>query len=182
MFVVQDQVLIGTILGGSSLVKPPNGINYYLSMRSQNESWLRYKMAEMPDLFEKPKLNWYNNTFRCNSTCSEKLTIYHQEMYDGNRRKVTMELLDKLKDIGIAIWFLESGSKTGRNHKNAYINTTKFGEDGTQIIHQYFNEVDLNCNINHDGKRIKILFTVNGTIDLLKIIAYKFPSFMLHRI
>lgn len=182
MFAVQDQVLVGTILGGSSLVKPPKGVNYYLSMRSQNELWLRYKMEEMSDLFENHKLHWYNNTFRCNSICSEKLTAFHQEMYNGNQRKVTMDLLDKLMDIGIAVWFLESGSKTGRDKKNAYINTTKFGEAGTKIIHRFFNEVDLNCNINHDKKRIKVLFTVEGTLNLMKIIAHKFPEFMLHRV
>jgi hypothetical protein len=182
MYVIQDQVLIGTILGGSSLVKPPKGINYYLSMRSQNELWLEYKMQQMSDLFSSPKINWYNNTFRCNSSCSEKLTVYYNEMYDGNRRKITMSLLDKLKDIGIAVWFLESGSKTGRNRKNAYINTTKFGEDGTKIVHQYFNEVDLECNVNRDGKRIKVLFTVEGTLNLFRVIAHEFPKFMLHRI
>lgn len=182
MYYVQDQVLIGTILGGSSLLKAPKGVNYYLSMRSQDEDWLKYKMVEMPDLFATPKLSWCNNTYRCNSLCCEKLTKMHEEMYDGNQRKITMDILDGLRDVGIAIWYLESGSKTGRDRKNAYINTTKFGEKGTRIIHQYFNEVDLNCNINHDGNRLKVLFTVDGTVNLLKVISHKFPEFMMHRI
>ena len=41
---VPISVLIGTILGGSSLAKPPRGKNYYLSMRSQNKQWLQYKI------------------------------------------------------------------------------------------------------------------------------------------
>ncbi len=182
MYYISDQVLIGTVLGGSSLVKPPKGVNYYLSMRSQNDLWLQYKAAEMPKFFDKTKLNWYNNTFRCNSKCSEILTEFHSQLYQKTQRKITMELLDKLMDIGIAIWFLESGSKTGRDRKNAYINTTKFGENGTKLIHQYFNEVDMICNINRDGNRTKVLFTVEGTIELFKTIVPCVPNFMLHRL
>lgn len=93
-----------------------------------------------------------------------------------------MDVLDGLRDIAIAIWFLDGGSKTGRNRKNAYINTTKFGENGTNIILEYFNSMDIFCNINKDGKRFKILFTVEGTVKLFKIIAHQFPVFMHDRI
>lgn len=180
--IVQDQVLIGTILGGSSLLRPPNGVNYYLSMRSQNENWLLYKMAEMPDLFEDLNIKWYTNTYRCNSKCCETLTYCHKEMYVDNNRKITMDLLDKLRDIGMAIWYLESGSKTGRGRKNAYINTTKFGADGTEIIHRYFNEVDMPCNVNHDGDRLKVLFTISGTETLFSVIGPCVPEFMANRL
>lgn len=43
---------------------------------------------------------------------------------------------------------------------------------------QYFNEVGFSCNINHDGDRLKVLFTVNGSIELMKTIAHRFPNFM----
>lgn len=182
--IVQDQVLIGTVLGGSSLVKPPKGMNYYLSMRSQNENWLLYKMAEMPDFFEDSNLHWYSNTCRVNSRCCEALTSCYNSMYENSKRNVTVDLLDRLmiRDIGIAVWYLDSGGKTGRGKKNAYINTTKFGEEGTKEVWRYFNEVDMSCNINHDGTRLKILFTVDGTEQLFKTIAPCFPMFMLDRL
>jgi hypothetical protein len=179
---LQNQVLMGTILGGSSLVKPPKGKNYYLSMRNKDEKWLRYKMAEMHSYFQKPKLHLYNNTYRANSSCSPNLTEMQATLYEGNKRIVEMEALNTLMDIGIAIWFLDGGSKTGRGRKNAYINTTKFGEQGTEVVLQYFNEVGMPCHINRDGKRLKILFTVDGTIILFKTIAHRFPSFMYHRL
>jgi hypothetical protein len=177
--IVQEQVLIGTILGGSSLVKPPKGINYYLSMRSQNEEWLLYKMAEMPKHFENAKLNWYTNTFRVNSHCSETLTSCYSNMYENGSRKATMEILDPLRDLGLAIWYLDSGSKTGRGRKNAYINTTKFGEAGAKIVEQYFNEVGMPCRINRDGTRLKVLFTIEGTEELFRVIEPCVPEFML---
>lgn len=178
----QTQVFIGTVLGGSSLVKPPKGVNYYLSMRSQNQDWLTYKMAEMPNYFYHFKLHKYGNTYRCNSCCSDDITNLYDELYEDGKRKIKMSLLDTLTDTGIAMWFLDSGGKTGRDKKNAYINTTKFGEDGSLIVMQYFNEIGMPCNINHDGKRLKVLFSVNGTTALLKTIAHRFPTFMFYRI
>lgn len=182
MYDFQHQVLIGTVLGGSSLVKPPKGVNYYLSMRGQNEEWLEYKMAELPNYFKEPKIRKYGNTHRCNSVCSEKLTEWKEFLYEGNKRKMEMKILDGLTDTGIAVWYLDSGSKTGRDRKNAYINTTKFGEAGTEIVRQYFCEVGMECRVNRDGKRLKVLFTVDGTQCLMKTIAHRFPTFMYDRI
>ena len=93
-----------------------------------------------------------------------------------------MNVLDSLMDIALAIWFLDGGSKTGRNRKNAYINTTKFGEEGTKVIHRYFNELDMACNVNTDGKRKKVVFTVDGTEKFFKVIAHRFPAFMYDRL
>lgn len=182
MYNFQSQVLIGTVLGGSSLVKPPKGVNYYLSMRGQNEKWLTYKMAEMPDYFADPKLHKYGKTFRCNSCCSEAITEFRHKLYENGNRKIKMEILDTLKDTALAVWFLDSGGKTGRSKKNAYINTTKFGLEGSEIVMRYFNEIDMRCNINHDGVRLKVLFSVEGTQSLLKVIAHRFPNFMYDRI
>ena len=178
----QHQILIGTVLGGSSLVKPPKGKNYYLSMRGKNEQWLKYKMAEMPDFFKTGIVHKYGNTFRCNSSCSPVLTEIKDVLYEGSKRKVTMDVLDSLRDIALAMWFLDGGSKTGRNKKNAYINTTKFGEAGTKIVMQYFNEIEMPCNINRDGKRLKVLFTVDATDSLFKVIAHQFPPLMYKRL
>jgi len=178
----ENQVLIGTILGGSSLVRPPKGKNYYLSMRSKNKEWLQYKMAEMSSYFPRPKIHLYGNTYRANSSCCEDLTRFRELLYEDDNRNVSMEILDALRDIGIAVWFLDGGSKTGRGKKNAYINTTKFGKDGTKVVLKYFNEVGMKCNVNRDGHRLKVLFAVGGTEVLLKTIAHRFPSFMYDRL
>lgn len=182
VIVIPDQILIGTVLGGSSLVKPPKGTNYYLSMRDQNELWLKYKMAELPIFYDSINVQKYGNTFRCNSSCHKILTNFYEQMYKNNRRVITMDLLNPLRDVGIAVWYLDNGGKAGREKKNAYINTTKFGEEGTKIIQQYFCEVDIECNINRNKDRLKVLFTVEGTINLFYTIAHCFPEFMYHRL
>ena len=159
-------------------MKPPKGKNYYLSMRNKNKLWLQYKMAEMHTYYQGKDVQQYGNTYRANSVCSPNLTELHEEIYEGNTRQIQMELLDSLRDIALAIWFLDGGNKTGRDRKNAYLNTTKFGENGTKTILRYFNEIDIPCRINHDGDRLKVLFSVEGTETFFKIIAHRFPTFM----
>lgn len=178
----EHQILLGTILGGSSLVRPPKGRNYYLSMQSKNSQWLQWKADYMPHYFNDYKMRLYGSTYRCNSICCRKLTDLYGLLYKDNERNITMSILDILQDTGLAIWFLDGGSKTGRGKRNAYLNTTRFGYEGTKIIRQYFNEVNMNCEINRDKKRWKVLFTVEGTICFLKTIAHQFPNFMYNRL
>lgn len=177
-FNFEHQVLIGTILGGASLVKPAAGRNYHLSMRSHNLLWLEYKMALMPNFFPETVIHQYGVTFRCNSTCSETLTRLHDVMYCGEKRTVSMEILDSLRDIALAIWFLDRGGKGGRGRKNAYINTTKFGEIGTITIRDYFHLIDCYCQVNCSGSRRKVLFSLAGTEKFFRTVAHHFPKFM----
>lgn len=185
MYDWQDQIVVGTVLGGASLVKPPKGSNCYLSMRGKEANWLLHKMKQLPKYFDSDpsKLHAYGNSNRCNSKCSPKLTDLHNVLYSGNKRTISMEVLDPLRDIGLAIWFIDGGGKTGRNKKNAYFNTTKYGEEGTTIVHKYFNLCGLDCTINKNGKdRWRILFDVESTERLFKTIAHHFPPFMWNRL
>jgi len=77
MFDWQEQIIIGTVLGGSSLTKPPKGKNYYLSMRSKEELWLRFKMGHLQSYYKEFDLQSYNGTFRANTVAQdvEKRTL-----------------------------------------------------------------------------------------------------------
>jgi len=183
MFDWQDQIVVGTVLGGASLVKPPKGTNCYLSMRSKNEKWLLFKMTHLTRYFKNPVVHKYGNSYRCNSSCSPKLTELKTMLYSGNGRTVSLEILDPLRDIGLAIWYLDGGGKTGRGKKNVYINTTKFGKAGTEIVMNYFQLLFLSCAINRNGeKRWRVLLDVEATNKFLKIVTHHFPSFMYHKI
>ena len=45
----QKQILLGTILGGSSIIKPERGKNCYLAMRDYDQEWLSYKIELLKD-------------------------------------------------------------------------------------------------------------------------------------
>jgi hypothetical protein len=183
MFSWQDQILIGTVLGGSSLVKPPKGKNCYLSMRDKNDIWLQYKMEAMSNYFKDPKLHNYGFSYRCNSSCCSKLTDLRNVLYKDGKRSISIEVLDPLQAVGLAIWYLDGGGKTGRGKKNAYLSTTKFGKNGSEVIREYFGFCGLNSKVNISGKdRWRVLFDVKSTQKFFQITAEHFPKFMWHRI
>lgn len=182
MFNFQEQVVIGTVLGGSSLAKPPKGKNYYLSMRSNNDLWLSYKMDITPKYYRGVSIQRYKNTFRANTSCLPEMTDIKSLLYDKNERVVKMNILDQMMDIGLAVWFIDGGGRTGRDKKNAYLNVTKFGKESENVVMDYFNSLSIPCSLNKSRNRMRVLFTVSGTVTLFKIIAHRFPPFMYYRL
>ena len=65
----QKQTLYGTILGGSSIIKPDRGKNCYLAMRDSNKLWLDYKIEVLSEFFkiDSQTVKQDKNTFRCYS-------------------------------------------------------------------------------------------------------------------
>lgn len=161
------------------MVRPPRARNYCLVMRSDNELWLRYKVAEMASFFKSPPSR-VGKSFRAVSSCDARLTACHEAMYDGRRRAVTEKILDRLKYMGLAVWLLDNGGRCGRGCKNVYFNTTQFG-DGAEVVREYFCDVGFPCRLNRSGGRSRVVLSVNGTLLLLGHTAYYFPEFMLDR-
>ena len=187
MFSWQDQILIGTVLAGSSIVKPPKGKNCYLSMRDKNSKWLQYKMETMTDYFKTTKLHRYSNSYRCNSACCPRLTELRKVLYHENERAVVFEILDPMQSVGLAIWYVDGGGKTGRGKKNVYLNTTKFGEKGSNTVCEYFQTLFNprwgGCSVNRNGNnRWRVLLDVNASFKFLSIIANDLPTFMFHKL
>ena len=167
------QIIWGTIMGGSSLVLPKGGKNYYLLMRSNDPLWLKWKMAQI-DLFDNKGFYSYKNTYKVYSKCDNFLTSSYTYFYENNKRIISQNILELLRDIGLAVWFLDDGGKTGRNRKNAYLNAKKHGKHSDLIL-EYFTSLSLDCSINNNKR---IIFSVKSTESFLKIIAPCFPEFM----
>src|SRR5581483_2301925 len=133
----QRQIILGTVLGGSSLVKPKKGRNCYLFMRSADKSWLKYKAEELASFASQRPFTIEGNTLRWHSNCYPVFSDYYEKFYKDDKKVVTMDLLDSLRDIGFAIWYGDSGKlKSGQ----VLLNTNKFGEEGTKIISDYFQQ------------------------------------------
>lgn len=177
----QQNILVGTVLGGSSLVKPPSGVNYYLSMRDTDLLWLSYKTQELSEYFGEKQPILDGKTYRFNSYCSEELTKLHDSLYDGHQRRLTEEVLLPIRDIGFAVWFIDSGGQTGRNKKNVYLNSTKIGKTGTDLIVGYFQEMGITCKPSISNNRMRVLFSVEGSIQFLKIVAHRIPDCVLSK-
>jgi hypothetical protein len=170
------QIIMGTVLGGSSLVKPKKGKNCYLFMRSADKKWLEYKAYELSTLASQRPFTKEGNTIRWHSNCYPIFTNYYELFYEKNKKTVSMNILDSLRDIGLAIWYADCG----KIHKGKItLNTNKFGEEGTNIVAKYFNEVGVGeTNLVKERKYIRLEFTTESTNKFLLIVANRMPDFM----
>ena len=100
----QRQIVLGTILGGSSIVKPSKGRNCYLFMRSRYRDWLAYKSHELNIFSSQRPFTEEGNTLRWHSNCYPVFNEFRDLFYVDGVKAVKMEILDTLKDTGLAIW------------------------------------------------------------------------------
>lgn len=178
----QRDIVIGTVLGGSSIVKATKGVNYYLSMRSNNQFWLHYKMQELEEYFRNDQLRLEQKTYRSNSICDEVFTELHELAYLNKERIVSEDLLYPLKSIALMVWYLDGGGRCGRNNKNIYLNTTKLQDKGTKIVMDYFNGMFMNCTVSSTKKRIRVIFTIDASEKFARIIEDTVPLFMIENL
>lgn len=173
----QIQLIKGTLLGKSYLSKPKLGVNYFLTMPDiENPQWLNFKVAmlqehsrNIPFYLERGKRKW-------RSTTDEMWT----ELYDSFYKKITMDSLNSLRPLSLAVWFLDKGFFATK--KKVCLRTTSFGMRGNRIIARFFNEVDMPCKIKKERDTGKIMFTEKGTYNFLKCIASHIPPFMVYRL
>lgn len=170
------QIILGTLLGNGYICKGRK--NAYFCMRHSKDHlpWLQSKAAELRDFGSKTAWYNYKTTYTWRTTCDPLFTELRQMCYRDGKKTVTMEWLDVLRWLAIAVWYGDSGCLTGRNMKNACLRTQSFGYDGNKIIERYFNEVGIPCNMNKSRKSWVIVFTVTGTEILMSnIVAPHLP-------
>lgn len=172
----QKQIIIGTILGGSSLVKPSKGRNCYLFMRSKNRNWLLYKAEELKNLSSQRPFTEEGNTLRWHSNCYPIFNEFRDAFYVHGKKSVSMPILDQLRDIGLAIWFGDCGRIKGNC---IWLNTHKFGRAGSQMVAKYFNEVGIGADVATERKNLRVSLTVDGTQRFLATVAHQLPDFVL---
>lgn len=177
----QRQIILGTVLGGSSIVRPVGGKNSYLSMRGKDAYWLEYKNHELKDLASPNPflIEKDNKYFRWHSLCYPVFNDYHALFYEGRKKTVRIDVLNELRDIGLAVWFLDGG-RYERRH--VLLNTTTFGEEGTETVCQYFNEISLPAVVKKKGNSFKVQLEPNASLKFLKTVAHRVPEFMLHHL
>lgn len=178
----QKQVLYGTILGGSSIIKPDRGKNCYLAMRDRDHDWLMYKTEELAEFFKMDAnvIKKDKNTYRCYSIAYPVFNSLYDKFYDDGKKVLTRDMLESLHltDIAWMVWFVDAGRKSKRK---AYLRTHKFGEEGTKAIAEYFNSLDCDCAPHLCRGRYEIVFSNKGAYELLDTIVHRMPKFVFDR-
>lgn len=176
----QKQTLYGTILGGSSIIRPERGKNCYLAMRDNNHLWLSYKIEMMKDFFKMDQntIKKDKNTYRCYSVAYPVFNQTYDLFYVDGIKTISKHMLEVLTDDAWMVWFVDAGRKSKRK---AYLRTHKFGEEGTKTIVNYFNSLDCDCDVHQCRGRYEVVFANKGAYQLFSIISPKLPEFLLDR-
>jgi hypothetical protein len=169
----QIQVIKGTILGGSSIVKPSGGKNCYLSMRSKNGKWLDFKAGELGAYSSQAPFT-IEKTNRWHSLCYPIFCDLREKFYDGKKRKLTIEILDelRLKDVAFMIWY----GDVGNYHKNMVtFNTNIWGKKGTEATAAYFATLGYKSTIVKERKSYRVRLDVDSSKSLIEMIEPHLP-------
>jgi hypothetical protein len=161
----QKFLIIGTILGGSSIIKPQKGKNCYLSMRDKDLDWLKFKADQLKDLTSQSPLT-IEKTNRWHSVCYPLFNDFYNMFYDGKNRKLKMEDLNLLHDSSIAIWFGDAGKC---KKEKVFLNTNIWGKKGTELISEYFTNLDWENNIVLERKNFRIILSEDSSEEFLKL-------------
>lgn len=160
----ESQVIIGTLLGTSSIIYPKKSKNPHLLMRStkKNPIWIRCKAYELKR-FSRPKSFIEDQySFRWNSISTELLIYYYNIFYKKNNKEISFEILESLKPLSICCWFLDKG------FVNDYECGFKINENdkAKRNILKYFSLLDLpliksnNNYIFSDRKNVAKFFSI----------------------
>lgn len=161
----QRFLIIGTILGGSSIIKPQKGKNCYLSMRDKDLTWLKFKADQLKDLTSQSPLT-IEKTNRWHSVCYPIFNEFYQMFYDGKNRSLKTENLNLLHDSSIAIWFGDAGKCIG---ENVVLNTNIWGKSGTEKICEYFESLDWESKIFLERKNYRVKLSAVSSGEFLKL-------------
>lgn len=169
----QKQVIMGAILGGSSVVTPKNGKNCYLSMRDKRNDWLEFKANELRELSSAAPFT-LEKTYRWHSKCYPVFQEFKNMFYKNEERFLRIDILSMLSDISFAIWMGDCGSM----YENKLIlNTNIWGENNT-IILRYFKLLGYRPKLIKEG----IMLDLEGSKDFMNYATPHLPEWLPLRI
>lgn len=168
----QKFLIIGTILGGSSIIKPKKGKNCYLSMRDKDLVWLKFKADQLKELTSQSPLT-IETTNRWHSVCYPLFNEYHKMFYEGKNRILNIDCLNLLHDSSLAIWFGDAGKCRSNS---IILNTNIWGKKGTELIMEYFESLDWKVSLFMERKNYRVKFDEESSKDFLKLVGPYLPK------
>jgi len=168
---LQKQYILGTILGGSSLIKSEKSKTAYLSMRCIKGKWLEHKSFELSNL-SSDKPFTIEKTNRWHSLCYPIFNEYRKNFYSNGKRVIDIEYISSLKDVGFAVWYGDCGKL---KNKNIILNTNIWGEEGTENIKKYFNYAYFDSEIIKERGRFRLKLGIDSSKEFLELIKPQLP-------
>ena len=174
----EEQVLIGSLLGDSTLRRETFTTwgSFRHSLKQRNYGMWKYEQLKRIcgtwreyTTYNK-KVKKYYNGIAFNIRNHVVLNYYHNIFYGDGKKRITPEIVEKLTPLGLAIWFMDDGTKKERksdNNKGSYcIATNCFTkEDLESIIPILERKFGFKSNLHFDKKQ-PVLYISSKTSEI----------------
>jgi hypothetical protein len=178
----EKQVVLGSLLGNSSIIKPKKSRNPHFQMResiSKGGNWIRCKAHELVKFSRGKSFVQDRDSYRWNSISNQCWKNYHELCYRGNKKFVSMQWLDQLQDYGLACWFLDKGEIRERS---LYIRISRFDKKSVENIVKYFEIIGIPVQVKKFGGSKILHFNQESKVKFLKLISHRFPLYYIQQI
>lgn len=186
---IQEEVLIGSLLGDGSLYKYKHHINagFTIARKFEDKEYLQYQFDLFKDFCYKDSLSERNYldkrtnkiycTYSFRTQCAKVFTALHDKWYIDGIKIVPNDL--KLTQLICAIWFCDDGSivDTGKTGKRISIYTDGFTEIEVRFLKNLLDQtIGTEFKLTHKNSTkdpIKGFYLyINKREDVVKFINY----------
>ena len=180
--------LYGMIIGDGHIYsdKRSNGNLRFVATNGEDQiDYLKYKMSmfnndgKIVDAGRSPYSNkkiyhWFLNV---DGNLTNKMK---DEIYINGRKTITKEAVNRLNDVGLALWYMDDGSLTYRDEtvQSCFVrlNTQALSRDENDLLCEFLNnKYGIECHVRDDRKKdgrnyYFIRISASSTKDFLKIV------------
>ena len=184
---VEFQVLLGTLLGDSTLAKRNNKVSGSCNHCVQQEDYAKHKHNLLKRLCTDIRLiNKYDARLKNPEyqqwyfyiKVNKQLEYFYNKLYVNSKKEVPYELLSKIEPLGLAIWFMDDGS---RHKDGGYILcTNSYSEESLfniqKVLKEKFNvdtSIFKSCNEIYVLKNSRDIFQNLIAPYIIKSMEYK---------
>jgi hypothetical protein len=166
----EEQILLGTVLGDANLNRPiksmTSGTTGSLEQGISQKLYLEWKYSKLQRFLSpivyKERLHNVRKVMEKRCYCKfrtfECLNLYYTMFYDENNKKYLSEkTLSLLDSLGLAVWFMDDGSKT--NSGGYYLHTNSFSKENQEFAIKILeNRFKLKINLHKTTKGSFIMY------------------------
>jgi len=173
----EKQIVLGTLLGNSSIIFPNKSKYPHLQMResiSKGGNWIRCKAHELKK-FSRPKSFIADkDSYRWNSISNICWSQFEKLCYKDGQKSVSMKWLDQLQDLGLACWFMDKGEIKANS---CHLRISRLNKESVEDIKNYFEIIGINGEVKNVGGSRVLQFQKENQIKFIKTIHHQLPLY-----
>lgn len=173
----QEEIIRGSLLG-DAWIESGNVVG--ISHGKRQYEYIEWLSSQLQPYFGDTKLNRTCKQIRsCGHEFGEAL---HQEYYPDGTKRVSLEILNKLTNLSLAVWFMDDGQVLPRGSQSR-LATCSFSEEENDMIKTYLHERwGILGDVRIYGGYRQIYFNKESTNKLVSIIRQHIPLCMRYKI